>query len=78
MNLRDLYEITLYDYMGTTTNSSEREFVYEELNYLYDKLIKDGFSKIELLTMKEKIIDNFEYDKMLEEIFYEKSFDVQF
>lgn len=73
-----MYEIALYEYMGTTTNSSEREFVYEELNYLCDRLIRDGFSKIELLKMKEKIIDNFEYDKMLEEIFYEKLFDIQF
>lgn len=72
MNLRDMYEIALYEYMGTTTNSSEREFVYEELNYLYDRLVRDGFSKIELLTMKEKVTGNFEYDNMLEELFYKK------
>lgn len=72
MNLRDMYEIALYDYMETTTNSSEREFVYEELNYLYDRLVRDGFSKIELLTMKEKVTGNFKYDNMLEELFYKK------
>jgi len=70
MNTTEMYENALYEYLKAKENSYDMEFLYEELTFLYTRLVRDGFSKIELISLKEKVANNFEYDKLLEELFY--------